>query len=275
MPTSIRWMDERVNYQYQQVNTMKTISNIPYLMAPVLFAGIIVDAFNQHSILRIAETISRAPCSKIGYTTGNVASSAFSVHQRQQQIKNLQQRPRLSLLSRTFLFPSRTSLNGIYDSCLTALVGTTFHSTLFAKIALACFIPTLLGYYRREYGVSYAYGLATSISALLLLFKTPHSLGTIPVLHASGIAFYGIRLAVFLAYRQTFIPKFKDFVEKIEERATERGGRLSRTPFIMSCSILYLGLVSPLILTSQFSSLACTSVGTRSIVQILIATMWS
>jgi hypothetical protein len=42
------------------------------------------------------------------------------------------------------------------------------------------------------------------------------------------------------------IKRFREFREKIEERATERGSRLTRTPFVLGCSLLYLGLAAPL-----------------------------
>ena len=105
-------------------------------------------------------------------------------------------------------------------------------------VALACLIPTLLGYYKSEYGVSYAYGTAVATVAYLTLRALPVS-SVLPVptaiaaCHASAVFFYGIRLNLFLMYREIFVPRFAKMRERIEERAIKRGSRLARSPFIL------------------------------------------
>ena len=111
-------------------------------------------------------------------------------------------------------------------------------------VALACLIPTLLGYYKSEYGVSYGYGFAVAAVAFMTLRALPVS-SVLPVpsaiaaCHASAVFFYGVRLNLFLAYREIFVPRFAKMRERIEERAVRRGSRLARTPFILSCALLY------------------------------------
>ena len=72
-------------------------------------------------------------------------------------------------------------------------------------------------------------------------------------LHALAIVFYGIRLNVFLLYREVFIPRFRHMRERIEERRNAKDGSdgsfisnlIARTPFILSCALLYAGLIMP------------------------------
>lgn len=126
-------------------------------------------------------------------------------------------------------------------------------------IALSCLIPTSLGYIRYEYGVSYGYGSSVAILAVLILRQL--SYGTMAYWHAWALIFYGIRLNLFLLYRELYITRFRKFRQQIEERrtATMKGGdttsiqtRLqSRTPFVIGCATLYACLVAPLIITSQ------------------------
>ena len=138
------------------------------------------------------------------------------------------------------------------------------------KIVLSCFVPTCLGFWKSEYGVSYAYGTATALTsywiAKAFLLTAPvvavkatkkaaltaaTSTPGWPLWHAGALMFYGIRLCLFLAYRESFSKRMKESVERIEARAKERGGRLKRAPFVLSCAGLYFGLCAPLLITSQ------------------------
>ena len=123
-------------------------------------------------------------------------------------------------------------------------------------VALACLIPTLLGYYKSEYGVSYGYGFAVAAVAFMTLRALPVS-SVLPVpsaiaaCHASAVFFYGVRLNLFLAYREIFVPRFAKMRERIEERAVRRGSRLARTPFILSCALLYGCMSAPLLVMEK------------------------
>jgi len=115
--------------------------------------------------------------------------------------------------------------------------------------SLACTVPTTLGFWKSEYGVSYAYGTAMLSTGALLLASAPPS--RLAYAHAACVAFYGLRLNLFLLWRELTIPRFRDFRDKIEARSTERGGRWKRTPFLLACSGLYLGMASPMVLTAR------------------------
>lgn len=87
---------------------------------------------------------------------------------------------------------------------------------------------------------------------LTLVFRWS-SAGATPLgtAHALVLALYGFRLNAFLLYRELTIDRFKKFVEKIEDKANTKGGRLSRVPFILSCGFLYFCMAAPLFITAQ------------------------
>jgi len=124
-------------------------------------------------------------------------------------------------------------------------------------------LPTsILGYYKYEYGVSYAYGTATATTAYLalraLLSAPANAFTTMAQIHAAAIVFYGIRLNVFLFYREFCNERFRRMRERIEDRQKKKEGNtgligrfLNRTPFILSCSMLYAGLASPALTSAK------------------------
>jgi len=151
------------------------------------------------------------------------------------------------------------------------------------KIVLACLLPTLLGFYKSEYGVSYGYGTAMAASSYLILefisqsaglplglsfastepdailtsfATTVNSLrtllpGSLPAFHAFALFFYGTRLNLFLLYRELCLPRFRAMRERIEDRAKKQGSRLKRTPFLLSCTFLYFCMVCPVLVTTK------------------------
>ncbi|KAK3282746.1 hypothetical protein CYMTET_9526 [Cymbomonas tetramitiformis] len=120
-----------------------------------------------------------------------------------------------------------------------------------AMYTALCVLPTCLGFWKSEYGVSYAYGVSLALVASHALFIGEPLTSTVAVAHATLLLCYGVRLCLFLLYRELTIPYFREFKEKIEERAKARGSRLSRTPFVLGCSFLYAGLAAPMILTAS------------------------
>mmetsp|Transcript_5110 Transcript_5110/g.7795 ORF Transcript_5110/g.7795 Transcript_5110/m.7795 type:complete len:464 (-) Transcript_5110:67-1458(-) len=153
------------------------------------------------------------------------------------------------------------------------------------KILLACLLPTLLGFYKSEYGVSYGYGTAMAASSYLILASISQSAGlplvvsftssstkpaailtslsamldslrtllpaSLPAFHAFALFFYGTRLNLFLLYRELCLPRFRAMRERIEDRAKKQGGRLKRTPFLLSCTFLYFCMVCPVLVTTK------------------------
>jgi len=129
---------------------------------------------------------------------------------------------------------------------------TALHS-IASPLALvaACTLPTCLGFWKTEYGVSYAYGGAMALSGLMQLGAPLHLLA---YAHAACLVLYGVRLNLFLLYRELRLEKFRKFREKIESRSKEKGSRLKRTPFVLGCSFLYFGMIAPSVLVANASS---------------------
>lgn len=152
--------------------------------------------------------------------------------------------------------PSSSGLQAV-PAALTAL-------PLSQKIFLSCFLPTCLGFWRSEYGVSYAYGTATALTSYwiyqaLILPSTMSTAASVAMSnlstwHAGALIFYGVRLCLFLLYRELCTQRMKDSVKRIEAKATARGSRLKRTPFVVSCAGLYFGLCAPLLLTAPLAN---------------------
>lgn len=116
-------------------------------------------------------------------------------------------------------------------------------------LAAACTAPTLLGFWKTEYGVSYAYGAAMAACGALTL-PAAATCGTLARAHALVLVLYGVRLNSFLLFREATIPRFRKFREKIEERTKQSGSRLKRAPFVLGCSLLYYCMGAPLMVTA-------------------------
>jgi steroid 5-alpha reductase family enzyme len=148
-------------------------------------------------------------------------------------------------------------------------------------------LPTCIGFYKYEYGVSYAYGTATATTAFLVL----RSLLTLPAsaftsvaqIHAAAIIFYGLRLNVFLLYREVFLERFRKMRETIEERQTRKQddpgliGRISkRAPFVLSCAFLYAGLTAPALISAtliQMGGMPSCEIGMMAY-KVLVGLTW-
>ena len=70
------------------------------------------------------------------------------------------------------------------------------------ELAAACTVPTCLGFWKSGYAVSYGYGSAVALTALLY----PPTTGLARA-HGWALAFYGLRLNAFLLYRNLFLPE--------------------------------------------------------------------
>lgn len=110
--------------------------------------------------------------------------------------------------------------------------------------------------------MSYGYGGALAASGTLLFKRTALLSQDMMVrAHAMCLILYGCRLCTFLLYRELSIPRFREFRDKIERAASERGGRMKRLPFILLCSLLYLGLAAPAMLTLRAVQMGSTLAG--------------
>lgn len=142
-----------------------------------------------------------------------------------------------------------TVAQGVPKPTLAVSRSSMIHASLPAvgSVVAASTVPTLLGFWKSEYGVSFAYGSAMALCGVLYLRMACTPLA---IAHAACLVLYGVRLNGFLLHRELFIPRFVEFREKIEQRAVDRGSRLARTPFILSCSFLYFCMAAPLRLTA-------------------------
>lgn len=239
-----------------------------------------------------------------GYTSSKQRVGALSMSMNTECINNEPKklRSKRSVITAVALgllaFTSSTAVANAAKKA-TAAVATETAATLvlptIPRLALVCLIPTLLGYYKSEYGVSYGYGTSIAVSSYLILssianaaglplfpgmgeflsFRTFQTAGiltslsttlknlqsllptSLPAFHAFALFFYGTRLDLFLFYREVFLARFRAMRERIEERAKKQGNRLKRTPFIISCAFLYFCIMTPLLITSQL----CEGVG--------------
>ena len=111
-----------------------------------------------------------------------------------------------------------------------------------ASVATACVVPTCLGLWKNGYSVSYGYGGAMlAVGAMTL----PHTTG-LAALHSAAYIGYGLRLILFLLYRELSLPAS---VHQMTPRDGTIGQRLERLPVILSCAILYFCMAAPLRLT--------------------------
>lgn len=136
-------------------------------------------------------------------------------------------------------------------------------------LAGACTLPTLLGFWRTEYGVSYAYGGAMAACGMLALPAATAS--PLARAHALALVVYGVRLNGFLLYRELAIPRFQKFRDKIEARSKAKGGRLKRAPFVLGCSFLYYCMAAPLLLTA---SAPTTGTVAKTLLSVEVALMY-
>lgn len=199
---------------------------------------------------------------------------SFSTNPLQTRIPSRQQPSTSKLLPA--VVSQNTELRAIAPG-LASTVASFSSLPLPAALCLTCLLPTSLGYYRQEYGVSYGYGLAVSLSAFAILQRlTANTTPAIALSHIYALIFYGVRLCLFLLYRELTIPRFTELREKIEASANAKGGRLARTPFIVSCALLYGGLVAPTLLTSAYfaSSAASFAAGWRTAIATCIGVSW-
>lgn len=136
--------------------------------------------------------------------------------------------------------------------------------TLFTSIAL----PSSLGFWKREYGVSYGYGGSILAAAYWTFQKSKEANNQIGMIHSALHMLYGARLIVFLLYREIFIPKFRELTKRIEDSSPPT--RIQRAPFIIQCGLLYFLMSCPLLLTS---TLPATTYSSTAITTTILKTL--
>lgn len=114
----------------------------------------------------------------------------------------------------------------------------------FPAMAAACIVPTCLGFWKNGYAVSLGYGGAMAAGAYLTL---PGTTG-LAAAHAAAFIFYGIRLNLFLLYRELALP---ESVHQMVNRPAGFVARLKRAPVILGCAFLYFCMLAPLRVTAS------------------------
>ena len=122
-------------------------------------------------------------------------------------------------------------------------------------VAAACTMPTCLGFWKSGYAVSYGYGGAMAAAGVLGLRA---SSGAVGAAHAAALIFYGVRLNLFLLWRELSLPAS---VHQMKRRPASLAQRLKRAPLILGCSFLYYCMAAPLRLTAHSAAAPTSAVG--------------
>ena len=178
------------------------------------------------------------------------------------------------MIPTAFSRPATTPLQALPAAVASSLSAIT-SLPLWSKLLAACALPPCLGFWKQEYGVSYAYGSSVALGAYWIYSHHGKS-SKAACWHAGALIFYGVRLCLFLAARQRISQRIRDGMERIEARAQERGPRWKRTPFLVVCGCLYYGLTAPLLLTTPLlaGGGAPSQEWTMRLLHGLIATSW-
>ncbi len=181
--------------------------------------------------------------------------------------------------------PTSTAMHAIDPATAATIASVALPSA--KSIIAASVLPTCIGYYRYEYGVSYGYGTATAATAYLvyraLQTTSATAFASIAQCHALAIIFYGLRLNFFLFFRETFLERFKRMRERIEDRQRKKedgtgiiGKMINRTPFILSCSMLYAGLAATPLISANLIEMAAAPTCERALLayKSLVGMTW-
>lgn len=144
-----------------------------------------------------------------------------------------------------FTFTTSPSISPLGVSALRTRGGATSCSLpSTTTLAAAAALPTCLGLWRTGYTVSYGYGGAMTASgaAMMLCAET-----ILAKAHAAAFIFYGLRLNLFLLYRELTLPVD---VHQMKRREASLAARLKRAPVIIGCSLLYYLMAAPLRVTA-------------------------
>mmetsp|Transcript_1053 Transcript_1053/g.1736 ORF Transcript_1053/g.1736 Transcript_1053/m.1736 type:complete len:319 (+) Transcript_1053:258-1214(+) len=169
--------------------------------------------------------------------------------------------------------PKSTSKFGLSTKLLSPKLKTGWPSstaTVMAAtprdIAISVLVPSSLGFYKQEYGVSYGYG--ASIAWAAYLASKGAKCGSLGWYHGLLHIVYGVRLCLFLGIRELTVSKFKEVKERIEAKAPKN--RFARIPFVVSVAALYYCMSLPVFITNDptntFTSIALKRLSWGSLV---------
>lgn len=136
-----------------------------------------------------------------------------------------------------------------------------------AALLTASFLPTALGLWKTGYAVSYGYGGAMLVAAALYLRNA--AAVSVAKWHALALLFYGLRLNLFLLYRELALDPE---IHGMTARAATFNERLRRVPLICCCAMLYFGMAAPLRATALGGNTATW--GSSIAITIAVAATW-
>ena len=116
---------------------------------------------------------------------------------------------------------------------------------LYFGFLLVALIISAVGFYRLVYFVSVGYGLSIAAMGILSLVLFKNTLTFPTMLHAGVLAVYGLRLGVFLLYRD-FQTSYRNEDEEVKRAENIKSLPLKLTIWI-SCSLLYTTMFTPVI----------------------------
>ena len=225
------------------------------------------------SLLMLFIFVSALPLNKVdGFTIPN--SSAAANPKRNRWASTSPSSPKTSL---PWVTRSSDVIAATSSTSTKLVTSTTALKSFVAPEIWTSVLPTALGFYKSEYGFSYAYGFGTAISALSVLkrFNLFNSGPAFLKFHALAIVFYGLRLNLFLFIRTFMSQRQRDMIARIEEKALKRGNRFkTRLPVLLSTGLLYYALVAPAILTAKLVGEQLLEGSTAKALKILIGVMW-
>mmetsp|Transcript_923 Transcript_923/g.2289 ORF Transcript_923/g.2289 Transcript_923/m.2289 type:complete len:398 (+) Transcript_923:91-1284(+) len=158
---------------------------------------------------------------------------------------------RLSYQKTVSVATTTTATTTTSVSAVAVAVGAALPSV--ASFAAAAMLPSCLGLWRMGYAVSYGYGGSMAASGLLQLWslRTAAAKGAtaaatatasssttrlLVALHAATYVAYGVRLCVFLLYREIRLSRE---INQMKKRDASIAERLKRLPIITFCAVLY------------------------------------
>lgn len=113
-------------------------------------------------------------------------------------------------------------------------------------LGAAAVVPSCLGLWKTGYTVSYGYGGAMLAAGASMLWGGG-GLSALSKAHSAALVFYGLRLNLFLLYRELNLP---EDIHQMKRRDATLVARLKRAPVILGCSLLYYLMAAPLRVTA-------------------------
>jgi steroid 5-alpha reductase family enzyme len=134
--------------------------------------------------------------------------------------------------------PSVVTMGSLIRAWMTSTLQTgPFGVVALTVLSSAICVP--ITQYKNLYGISVGYGLSVAVIATVLRNVFVFSPWSIPDVISGAALFYGLRLALFLWFRDVSGARSLD--------STKKSGRLQRLPFAISLALFYAFMMTPLL----------------------------